>query len=87
MRPGAITQREEQADADHEQRRLEEVVVEALAGGIEEDDAVGLEDRPDHAAEDRHRAEQLDRQRASERRSVVGLSEALSSGPTISELT
>ncbi len=56
-------EREEQADADHEQRRLDEIVVEALVGPIEEDDAVRLEDRPDDPAQDRQRAERLDRER------------------------
>ena len=35
-RPGAITSAKSRPDADHEQRRLHEVVVEALAGVVEE---------------------------------------------------
>src|SRR5690349_16381595 len=56
-------EREEETDADHEQRCLHEVVVEALAGMVEEDDAVRLEDRPDDPADDRDGAERLDRER------------------------
>ena len=40
-----------------------EVVVEALPVAIEEDDPVGLCDRPDDPADDRHWTEHLNRER------------------------
>src|SRR5262245_36324879 len=57
-------EREREPDEHDEQRRLEEVVVDALARPVEQHDAVGLRDCPHDPADDRQRAKKLDRERS-----------------------
>src|SRR5262249_28745485 len=56
-------EREREPDEHDEQRRLEEVVVDALTFAVEQHDAVRLRYCPHDSADDRQRAEELDRQR------------------------
>ena len=56
-RPGRDQEHEHEPDERDEQRRLHEEVVGALSLAVQEDDPVGLGDRPDEPAEDRQRAE------------------------------
>ena len=56
--------REQQPDRDDEQWRLDQPVVEPLAGGMEQRDAIRLCDRPHDAAEHRERPQRLNRDHA-----------------------
>src|SRR4029450_3804610 len=63
---GRHQEREHQTDEDDEQRRLEEVVVQAQAPtlAVEDHDAIRLRDRPYEPPDHRQRAEELHCERA-----------------------
>jgi hypothetical protein len=56
---GSDGHREHETDEDHEQWTLEQVVVKAPPFGVEEDDPVGLGDRPDDPADHGQRTEYM----------------------------
>jgi hypothetical protein len=61
---GRDEERIHEPDDDDEERRLEEKVVEPLAAGVEEGDAIGLRNCPDDSGDHSERAEKLDCERS-----------------------